>query len=315
MRLWRSTSTILLGVALSLVFTSACHGPGASGDDATVATVNGEAITESALREALLAQLGAPVLVEMIDEELIRQTAKAQGLKVSDDAMKLRLENAMSQAGGEAGFRDMLKARGWSEQEFRQRLEREVLLDQIAERTIAVSETQIAQYYEANVERYSHGPQVRARLLLCSTQENAQALREALEAGGNFAGLAREFSEDPATKGQGGDMGWFERKDWAPEIADRAFAMEAGELSPVFQGPDGWYLLKVEDKRPPGPRPLAEVRAEIESSLRYARLPAARKQWLLGERAKVKIEIREENLAKAVRRQLETAPPLGNPML
>jgi len=114
-RAWRRISTCLLGLALSVALLSACHGPLASGDDTPVATVNGQPITEGALRQALLGQVGPHVLVEMIDERLIRQTATVQGLTVDPAEMKLRLENAVSQAGGEAGFRQNLAAQGLTE--------------------------------------------------------------------------------------------------------------------------------------------------------------------------------------------------------
>jgi foldase protein PrsA len=306
---------LLATLMTGLVLVSACRGPLAVGDEAPVATVNGQPITEGTLRAALLADMGPRVLVEMIDEKLISQAAAAQHLTADPAQVKMKMDSALSQAGGDAGLQRSLAAQGLTQAQFQDRVALGVLLDTLTLQSLTLTDAQIAQYYESDLPRFSYGPQVHARLILCSTQANAQALREALQAGGDFAGLAQAFSEDPATKSKGGDMGWFEAKDYAPQISKVAFALAPGELSPVFHGPDGYYLLQVEDKRPAGRRPLAEVREEIASSLRYELLPQARQRWIQTARSKVQLQIADKTLAAAVRQELAKAPALGLPTL
>ena len=65
-------------------------------------------------------------------------------------------------------------------------------------------------------------------MILTASRENAEALRQALEAGGDFGGLAKERASDPATAPKGGDMGWFERGDYATVISDMAFRLRFG---------------------------------------------------------------------------------------
>jgi parvulin-like peptidyl-prolyl isomerase len=83
----------------------------------------------------------------------------------------------------------------------------------------------------------------------------------------------------------------------------------------VFNGPDGYYLLRVEDRRPAGRIPLADVRGEIVAALRYQRLPAERLAWMQTARAKVHLQITDNSLAAAVQGYLAEAPPLGLPAL
>lgn len=300
----------LLGACLALAALALSPALRAE-DRGVIATVNGKPITEGDLQRALWAQAGARILVEMIDEMLITRAAEQAGLRASADLIKLREDGLLAQAGGEAGLQALLSQRGWTRERLQAQLRLGVLLDALARQEMQISEAEVQAYYREHADRYRRGPQVKGRMILTASRENAEALRQALEAGGDFAGLAKELSSDPATAPQGGDMGWFERGDYATAISDMAFRLQPGELSPVFQGPDGWYLLRVEDKRPAGERPLAEVREEIIAALQYERLPEARRRWLADRRAKVQITLADPDLRQAAQRLLQIAPPPG----
>jgi parvulin-like peptidyl-prolyl isomerase len=276
-----------------------------------VATVNGRPITEEALRRALLAQEGPRVLVEMIDEIIIRRAAEEAAVSAAPEMVKLREENALAQSGGEAGFQAALQSAGLTPDRFRERLRLGVMLDGVVLKQMKISEAEVEAFYNQHPDRFTHGPQVRARMIMATTRENAEALKAALDAGGDFAGLARELSADPATAPQGGDMGWFERGDYAKEITDVAFSLQPGQTSEVFAGPDGFYLVRVEQTRPAGRKPLAEVREEIISALKFERLPQERQRWLVERRRQVRLGLSDPEVREAVRKLLETAPPPG----
>ena len=280
-------------------------------DRGVIATVNGQPITESEFRKALWESAGARVLVEMIDEKLITGAATEAGVTASPDILKLREDGLVAQAGGEGSLQRLLSDQGLTRAALREQIRLGVLLDALAQQEMEIPEAEVEQYYRDHADRYRRGPQVKARLLLTATQENALALYEAFQAGGDFAGLVQQVSTDPATVPQGGDMGWFERQDYAAAISDVAFGLRPGELSKPFAGPDGWYLLKVEATRPAGDRPLAEVREEILSALRFARLPEARVQWLAKRRQQVKVTLDNAEIRAAAERLLQIAPPPG----
>ena len=83
------------------------------------------------------------------------------------------------------------------------------------------------------------------------TRELARQIRERLEAGDDFAALAREYSDDSATANQGGDLGWVQpRKQRLDPVTRRQLeALAPGEVSPVFQTNEGYEILKVTDRR------------------------------------------------------------------
>lgn len=96
----------------------------------------------------------------------------------------------------------------------------------------------------------------------------AEAVLKRVRAGENFAKLAKEISEDPASAGAGGDLGYVARGEMVPAFEQAAFALKKGEVSkePV-RTPFGYHAIKVTDIQEGGRRPLKEVAAEIKGKL------------------------------------------------
>jgi peptidyl-prolyl cis-trans isomerase D len=138
---------------------------------------------------------------------------------------------------------------------------------------------EIAAYYEANKKTYSKGEQVRVRHILVRTGRNpteaeksaafekATALRKEIQGGKDFAQVAKESSDDPGSKPQGGELGWNERSTFVPAFAQAAFNLKVGELSEPVLTPFGWHLIQVEEKKPAEEKPLSAVSGEIAQVL------------------------------------------------
>jgi peptidyl-prolyl cis-trans isomerase D len=138
---------------------------------------------------------------------------------------------------------------------------------------------EIAAYYEANKRSYSKGEQVRVRHILVrmgrnpseaektAAHDRALALRKEIQGGKDFAEVAKESSDDPGSKAQGGELGWNERSTFVPAFAQAAFNLPVGELSEPVLTPFGWHLVQVEEKKPAEEKPLASVSGEIAQLL------------------------------------------------
>lgn len=74
-------------------------------------------------------------------------------------------------------------------------------------------------------------------------------LRSRIEAGEDFAALAREHSDDTSNRAQGGDMGWFQLNDWGSGVAAQIQQLSDGQLSQPFETEFGWHLLERTDSR------------------------------------------------------------------
>jgi peptidyl-prolyl cis-trans isomerase D len=143
-----------------------------------------------------------------------------------------------------------------------------------------ISEDDIAQYYaEKAAERFTNPAQVQLRQLVlnvpvgASDDERAKVRERAQElaqqaAGADFAALAKKHSEHAPSASDGGALGWVARTDLDPTLVDAAFALAEGGVSAPVELPQAVYILKADATRGPEPRPLEEVRAAIEQTLR-----------------------------------------------
>lgn len=89
--------------------------------------------------------------------------------------------------------------------------------------------------------------------------------------GADFSKVAEEASEDPGSKKNGGDLGFFKRGQMVKEFEDVAFSGKLNEVSAPVKTQFGWHVLKVEERRPARTQPIDEVRTEILAALKKQR--------------------------------------------
>jgi peptidyl-prolyl cis-trans isomerase D len=132
-------------------------------------------------------------------------------------------------------------------------------------------------YEEAEAGRFRTEEERRGRhILLAVTADKDEdaARREAeevaakLAAGGDFAALAAEHSDDPGSAGQGGDLGWAGRGVYAPEFEAVLFDLEPGQVSAPVRTPFGFHIIRLDEVKAGTQRSFEEVRAELADELR-----------------------------------------------
>ncbi|MEI6500424.1 MAG: peptidyl-prolyl cis-trans isomerase [Armatimonadota bacterium] len=272
--------------------------------------VEGQPITESDLEHELIVQEGARQLLLMIDLSLITRAAAQQQITISDGDLDLKYQQAAARIGSERDLEEQLKRSRRTKLEFREELRAEALLDRLAQARNPVDEADVRQYYDNHKQEFSHGPQVRMRLMLFTTRPNADTVAEALkDPQADFAGLAQAFSEDPSTKDKGGDTGFVERGDYAKEIGDMAFKLPPGQPSGVFAVPDGFAIIRVEEKRPAGFEPYTQVKESVAGRVALEQLEVARHDWLKEARARAQIVIPDAFLEAQVRKLIDADTP------
>jgi peptidyl-prolyl cis-trans isomerase SurA len=172
-----------------------------------------------------------------------------------------------------------LQARGLTYEKWRQQVRDRFLVGQMRLKNIyaetIISPAKIQAYYEANRETYQREEQVKLRMITLNapTAEDlevvrslAREIRAKITAGAAFSEMASIYSQG-SQRASGGDWGWATRDVLRAELAEAAFALKSGELSDVIEAPGAVFLMLVEDRRPGGARPIAEVRDEIEETL------------------------------------------------
>ncbi len=142
--------------------------------------------------------------------------------------------------------------------------------------TVAVTDEALHEYYDQVApERYQDAERRRARhILIEAGADDAAARKKADEvlakakAGEDFGKLASEYSDDPGSKTQGGELGWATRQSFVQPFADALFAMQVGEISAPVQTQFGYHVIQLEEVQPARQRSFDEVRTELEAEYR-----------------------------------------------
>jgi peptidyl-prolyl cis-trans isomerase D len=139
---------------------------------------------------------------------------------------------------------------------------------------------EISEYYETNRFMYQQPERVKVRQILvklpadataqqkADAKARAEALRKELVDGNkDFATVAQERSEDPGTKGAGGDLGWVERGSLEPALANAVFALAPNTVSEPIETKLGFHVMKVEEKQAAQDKKQADAEGEIATTL------------------------------------------------
>lgn len=127
--------------------------------------------------------------------------------------------------------------------------------------------------YDAEKDsRYTTPEQRKARHILVNFGADKEAAKKKIEgiaaelkSGKDFSDLAKARSDDPGSKGAGGDLGWVRRGQMVKPFEDALFSMKAGELSGPVESQFGWHLIKLDELKPQQTRPFAD--AEVQHQL------------------------------------------------
>lgn len=181
---------------------------------------------------AFLPSLQEGALRQVAARTLMRQLADREGVRAFPEALEVALEKeraSILSAGMYAAWEDFLKEYGLSEAYFRRLVEDSLLVEGLEEKLAPAREVE----------------QVHVRHILVESEEKAREVLAKLQAGGDFADLAAEYSTDPGSKDRGGDLGWFPRGVMVQEFEEATFSAAVGEVSGPVQTAFGYHILEV----------------------------------------------------------------------
>lgn len=156
-----------------------------------------------------------------------------------------------------------------------------VLDEDAATKGVTASDAEIARYYEQNQNRYGQPERRRVSHILFEVPPNAdeaaknKARAQALEVlekvkadPAGFADLARQYSQDPGSASQGGDLGWISKDTLVPEVEAAVFDLSQGSVSDLVQSPFGYHIVTVTGVQPASIKPIEQVREDIANQIR-----------------------------------------------
>lgn len=245
------------GLCTGLALSALLCGPVlAEGETAAtvVATVDGTEITLGhmiVLRESLPAQyqsLPDDVLFKGILDQLVQQTALEKSIGEPSPRDRLALEN---------------DRRGY--------LSGVALQEVIA---AAVTDEALQAAYDARFKDAEPETEYNAAHILVAEEAKANELKAQIEAGGDFAELAKANSTDTGSGANGGELGWFGKGMMVKPFEDAVIAAEVGKVAGPVQSQFGWHLILVKETRKAAAPTLDEVRDELASEIEKAAVDA-----------------------------------------
>lgn len=190
----------------------------------------------SSQHQELNGQNGAPKLTDiekqivqqLQDRILIAQEARKYKIKLTQKEIDDQFNQLQQNAGGADKVKQTLHdLYGWTVPEFKKQLSYKILEQKLA-------------------DAVSNDPKLNA-----TAKAQAEDVRKQIENGGDFAELAKKYSQDSSAS-QGGDLGYFKKGDNVPEFDNAAFALQVGQVSGVVKTQYGYHIIKVTDKKDDG---------------------------------------------------------------
>ncbi len=229
---------------------------------------------------------------QLVERQLILSEYKTAGYNYPETIIEDRIQDRIKQR-----YRDRvtlmqgLREMGITYETFRKQQRDEILVIAMRQlktpQDVIISPQKILNFYEQNQTNFMVGEEVKLRMIVLNkppadnggVKQLAEEILRKINEGAPFAEMAKIHSDGPY-KAAGGDRGWVQRDADRKELSDAAFALKPGEHSGVIDLPDSCWLVKVEDRRPARVRPLAEVRDQIERTLRIEESARQERKWV-----------------------------------
>ncbi len=247
---------------------------------------------------------------QMINEILLDEQVKQAGVQVTDAEFQAEMTKQLAaQNVTVEQLQKNLADRGIDFQVWKETNLRGMRYERLAQQKIAdavnVTDAEVKKYYDENPKDFLLPERVRASHILLSTRptdpnvdpnqlkvqakKKAEELLQKAKSGADFAALAKENSEDPGTKAQGGDLGLFPRGQMVKPFEDAAFALQAGEISNIVETQFGYHIIKVVERLAPMPIPFEEAKKSITEDLTQKKRSEAIRAYLESLRKNAKI--------------------------
>jgi peptidyl-prolyl cis-trans isomerase SurA len=209
------------------------------------------------------------ILQQMLVQKLLKQQAEIDSVMVDDNQVDNEVERRMRYQIQRAGGQDKLEAfLNRSVLQYKDEIRPDIKDQLIANKMqakitegVSITPLEVKKYFDTykkdslpdiNTE-YEIGQIVlHPQLTKVEKQrfyDKLDALRLRVKSGEDFSFLAKTYSEDPGSAGEGGDLGFFDRTAMAKEFTAWAFKLKAGEISPVFETEFGYHILQVVERR------------------------------------------------------------------
>ena len=245
-------------------------------------------------------------LETLIGRELLYQESQRSGIKIKDSEVDAEIASLRKQFPSENDFNNSLGKMELSTEavktQIRHGMAIQALTDSRFAARLVMTEKELFNYYEIHQDSFALPAQFRLSHILVkhgdvvsnssttTARSRIDALNKRLIQGEDFALLARE-SDDSASSGKGGDLGYFSAGQLDRKLESAAFVLAAGQTSQVVEDRFGYHILKVTERQPRKIPSFENVREKVRKQLLRERLTAEMTPYLKRLRDSAKVEI------------------------
>ncbi|ABO65946.1 MULTISPECIES: peptidylprolyl isomerase [Geobacillus] len=278
MKKWMMATAVV-----SLMALSACN----NGDsEAVVETKNG-AITKDEFYNEMKERVGKTVLRDLIDEKVL-----SKKYKVTDEEIDREIERIKEAYGTQYD----LAVQQNGEKVIREMIKLDLLRAKAAIEDIKVTDKELKEYYD------NYKPKVRASHILVEDEKTAKEVKAKLDKGEDFAKLAKEYSQDPGSASNGGDLGWFGAGKMVKEFEEAAYKLKVGEVSDPIKTDYGYHIIKVTDKEKK--KTFDKMKEEITFEVKRSKLDPSTMQSKVDKLVKdANVKIKDKDLQDVLEQQ------------
>ena len=223
------------------------------------------------------------LLRDLIDQSLLTQRAKDDGINVDADVIK-RLDAIRQQnhLGSMDDLDNEIRKSGQDPEDFKSQLRDQLLTQELIRKEVGskiiISHEDIVKYYNEHKPEFVRPETVVLREIFVSTEgkpeadlpafrKKAENLRDrVMNNGDDFGEMAKRYSDSP-TATQSGELGSFQRTQLEAKIADKVFALNRNQMTDVIETKTGFEILQVRERYESGEQPLEKVDPEISNKL------------------------------------------------
>ncbi|BBE73829.1 peptidylprolyl isomerase [Oharaeibacter diazotrophicus] len=251
---------LLTAAAAAAIVVAAHAGVALAADGDVLARVNGKDITKTEVDLAM----------DIFGEQLQQVPEGARRSMVVDALVDMHV---MADAAAAAGLENGQKFKERMSFLTAQALRNSYIEDKIQ---ASVTDADLKARYEKDLANYTPPEEVHARHILVKTEEEANQVIKDIAGGKDFAAVAKEKSEDPGSKENGGDLGFFTKGQMVPDFETAAFGLKPGEMTTKPVKTDfGWHVIKVEERRSQPVPTFEDVKAQVTEVVQREKFQAA----------------------------------------
>jgi peptidyl-prolyl cis-trans isomerase C len=276
---------------------------------------------------ARMPQIEGELLNRLIQIQLLVQKATAADRSNGAQKAELQISNLIARVGSPEAFERQMKVMGMTLADLRSKTVQEITAQTVLTRELnsTVTDDEVKKFYSDNPADFERPETIHARHILLMTmdpvtraplsadqqkakQKQADDLLKRIRGGEDFATLARQYSEDPGSKDNGGELPEFPRGQMVPEFEAAAFSLTNNQVSDVVTSAYGYHIIKLLDKTPAKKMALtdlvpatdATIADRVKEVLRQQKVEKVAPAYLDKLKAEANVQILDANLKATI---------------